>query len=57
MEGVFFYQHGDRLVNLTKLRALCLTINNPDVRHELSGRITALETVIHFLIEAPKDAA
>jgi hypothetical protein len=57
MEGIFFYQHGDRILNLTKLRAYTMTINNPDVRHELNIRIAALESVLTFLNECPKDAA
>lgn len=57
MEGILYYQHGDRMLNLTKLKALAMTIQNPDVRQELRSRLAALESVVMFLMEAPKDAA
>jgi hypothetical protein len=50
MTGVVFYQHGDRLINLTKLHAVAMTIANPDLRHELAQRIAAVETVVRYLL-------
>lgn len=50
MKGVITWFDGDRLLNLTKLHAVALTIANPDVRHELVQRITAVETVVHYLL-------
>lgn len=49
MDGILYFQHGDQIINLTKLRTKMGTIVNPDVRRELSMRITALESVVHFL--------
>jgi hypothetical protein len=50
MKDVITWLDGDRLVNLTKLHAVAMTIENPDVRHELSQRIAAVETVVHYLL-------
>jgi len=57
MHGVVFYQHGDRLINLTKLHAVAMTIANADVRHELTQRIAAVETVVHYLLAEFEEAA